>query len=133
MKFCRWTKNSKNLQVTLGFINCHNKFPTFSRKNMLCTVLGFAWHRVPTFISKYPDRVNFYIHTSICYFIKFCIISVMVFLMSYLTSLQTIYFVVSNPANNFFCSIYHRPLPPKKNDPSLIRPQSDFLDDYWRL
>ena len=63
-----------------------------------------------TFILKYPDHVNFYIYASICYF-NFLIISVVVIFFNILpdfsanifftlSSLQTIYTVFSDPANN---------------------------------
>ena len=106
MKFCSRTKC---WQVTLRF-NCHNKFPFFQKKNQLFSDLLFAYYRMTTFILKYPDHVNFYIYASICYF-NFLIISVVVIFFNILpdfsanifftlSSLQIIYTVFSDPANN---------------------------------
>ena len=86
----------------------------FSKKNQLFSDLLFAYYRVTTFILKYPDHVNFYIYTSICYF-NFFIISVLVIPVIFfnilpdfsanifftLSSLQIIYAVFSDPTNNF--------------------------------
>ena len=112
MKFCSRTKC---WQVTLRF-NCHNKFPFFQKRIsyfQICYLLTTEW---PLFFLKYPDHVNFYIYTSICYF-NFFIISVLVIPVIFfnilpdfsantfftLSSLQTIiiYAVFSDPANNF--------------------------------
>ena len=55
-----------------------------------------------TFILKYPDRVYFYIYASIC-LIFFISVLAMIFLTSYLTSLQTYFSCPIKFANNIFC------------------------------
>ena len=119
MKFCSRTKC---WQVTLRF-NCHNKFPFFQKKNQLFSDLLFAYYRMTTIILKYPDRVNFYIYASICYF-NFLIISVVVIFFNILpdfsanifftlSSLQTIYNCLFRPRKQ--SSIFLTPRLQKKN------------------
>ena len=58
---------TKCWQVTLRF-NCHNNSLFFSRQERISYFQISYTEWLATFISKYPDRVYFYIYASICHF-----------------------------------------------------------------
>ena len=95
------------------------------------TIFGFVIDSDhATFILKYPDRVYVYIYASICFFnfleIQFwwwyCWLFTWILCKHFflaLSRLQTIYFVFSDPTNNFFFNISHVHPLQKNNGPSV--------------